>query len=159
VFDRLETSIGRIIAETAGAFAAADVFPLPDWMAIPRLPDLGILRCSQKNIGDRHEMICNLSVGKSEWQRLIGACEDEAFCLDALCEMANCVCGSLLADAAFADAFGFLIPCVPCAGYCQAGADSATCRGAFRLGGAWIHYAISVQAAAGILSSEATLAA
>lgn len=156
---RLAPSLSRVAAETAGAFISAEAVPATDLRVTPRLPDLGLLRCSQKNIGEKHEMVCNLSVEKSEWQRLFGAGANEEFCIDAFCEMANCICGSLIADPAFADEFGYLIPCVPYAGHGKALPGSRSYRGAFRLGGAWIHFSISLQEASGILTREAMLVA
>lgn len=156
---RLGPSMARVAADTAGAFASAEAVPGTDWTVIPRLPDLGILRCSQKNVGEKHEMVCNLSVEKSEWDRLFGADGSEEFSVDAFCEMANCICGSLIADPAFTDEFGYLIPCVPCAGLGKTFADAGRFRCAFRLGGAWIHVSISVQAAAAVLSRDAVMVA
>src|SRR5688572_20595176 len=86
---RLGPSMARVATETAGAFIATEAVLGGDWTVIPRLPDLGVLRCSQKNIGEKHEMICNLSVEKAEWDRLFGTGESEDFCVDAFCEMAN----------------------------------------------------------------------
>lgn len=156
---RLGPSVRRVLAETAGAFLAADASPGSDWRTLSRLPDLGVLHCSQRNVGEKLEMICNLEVESSEWRRLLGeaACED--LCQDAFCEMANCICGSLLADAGFLDAFGYLVPCVPFAGPFRVAGDARTLRGAFRLGGALVHYAITVQAAAGALRRQPMLAA
>lgn len=149
---RLGPSMARVASETAGAFFASNAVLGSDLSVIPRLPDLGALRCSQKNIGEKHEMICNLAVEKSEWDRLFTAGESEDFRLDAFCEMANCICGGLLAEAAFTDEFGYLIPCVPYSGHSKAPAGSRGYRSAFRMGGAWIHFSITVHAASGILA-------
>lgn len=156
---RLGPAMARVAAETAGAFISTEAVPGTDWTVVPRLPDLGQLRCSQKNIGEKHEMICNLSVEKNEWQRLFASGENEDFTTDAFCEMANCICGGLIADPSFTDEFGYLIPCVPYAGHSKVPAAARTYRGTFRLGGAWIRFSVSVCDASGILSREATLVA
>lgn len=156
---RLGPSLSRVAADTAGAFLSAEAVPATDWRVIPRLPDLGLLRCSQRNLGEKHEMVCNLSVEKSDWERLLGISADEEFCLDAFCEMANCICGSLIADPAFTDEFGHLIPCVPYAGHGKAAPLSRSHRGAFRMGGAWIHFSISVREASGVLTRDAVMVA
>src|SRR5687768_9256312 len=94
---RLGPGMARVAADTAGAFISVEAVLGTDWTVIPRLPDLGILRCSQKNIGEKREMVCNLSVEKAEWDRLFGA-ESDDYSVDAFCEMANCICGNLIAD-------------------------------------------------------------
>lgn len=156
---RIGPSMARVTAETAGAFIATEAVLGSDWTIIPRLPDLGTLRCSQKNIGEKHEMIINLSVEKSEWDRLFNTGEGEDFRLDAFCEMANCICGSLIADSAFTDEFGYLIPCVPYAGQSKSPKGGRSYRGAFRLGAAWVHFSITVHEATGILAPSAMLVA
>lgn len=156
---RLRPTVSRVLAETAGAFLAAESVTGSDWTAMARLPDLGVLQCSQRNVGEKHEMICNLSVEKSEWRRLLGASGCEAFSQDAFCEMANCLCGSLLADAVFLDEFGYLVPCVPYAGHFRMPAETRSLRGAFRIGGVTVHYAIAVLAAAEYQPRQAILAA
>lgn len=155
---RLGPSMARVASETAGAFFASNTVLGSDLSVIPRLPDLGVLRCSQKNIGEKYEMICNLSVEKSEWDRFFTAGESDDFRLDAFCEMANCICGGLLAEAAFTDEFGFLIPCVPYTGHAKATAGSRGYRSAFRMGGAWIYFTIKVHTATGILSPSMMVA-
>jgi hypothetical protein len=159
VLKRLAPSLSRLAAQTAGDFLSAEAVPASDFRVIPRLPDLGLLRCSQKNIGEKLEMVCNLSVEKSEWERLFGAGASEEFCIDAFCEMANCICGSLIADPGFTDEFGYLIPCVPYAGHGKAIPASRSYRGAFRLGGAWVHFSISLQDASALQPRDAMLVA
>lgn len=156
---RLRPTIGRVLAETAGAFLASDAVPASDWTAMARLPDLGVLQCSQRNVGEKQEMICNLTVEKSEWLRLLGASGCEDYCQDAFCEMVNCLCGSLLADAVFQDEFGYLIPCVPYAGHFRVGAGTRGLRGAFRIGGVTVHYAIAILHTAVTRPRQAILAA
>lgn len=156
---RLRPRLARVVADTAGDFLAANAVPGSPWMVPSRLPDLGLLHSSQRNLGEKLEMICNLSVEKSEWRRLVGAAGGEDISQDAFCELANCICGNLIADAAFADEFGYLLPCVPCAGRAAAAPGARAARGAFRVGGAWVHFSISVQAAAGSFSSQSILAA
>lgn len=149
---RMGPSMARVASETAGAFFGSEAVLGSDLSVIPRLSDLGVLRCSQKNIGEKHEMICNLAVEKSEWDRLFNSGENEEFRLDAFCEMANCICGGLIAETAFTDEFGYLIPCVPYSGHSKNPVGSRAYRSAFRLGGAWIYFSITVQVASGILT-------
>lgn len=156
---RLGPSLSRTAAETAGAFITAQAVPATDGSVIPGLPDLGVLHCSQKNIGEKLELVCNLSVEKAEWERLFGVGESEEFCIDAFCEMANCICGSLIADPAFTDEFGYLIPCVPCAGPGKPHPGTRGFGGAFRLGGAWVHFSLAMQQASGILARDAMMVA
>lgn len=141
---RLGSSLSRVAAATAAAFLSTEAVMASEWSVIPRLPDLGVLRCSQKNIGERHSMVCNMSVEKAEWIRLLENPVDEDFSIDAFCELANCICGGLIAEASFTDEFGFLTPCVPYAGHSRIPATARTYRGAFRLAGAWVHFSISI---------------
>jgi hypothetical protein len=156
---RIGPSLARVAAETAGAFLNTQAFLGLAWSPIPRLPDLGVLRCSQKNIGEKIGMVCNLSVDKNEWARLLGPGAGDDFSMDAFCEMANCICGGLIADPAFTDEFGYLIPCVPYAGHIAAPASEKAYRGAFRMGSAWIHFSITVHASAAALPKSEMMAA
>src|SRR5262245_28098135 len=65
---RLAPVLARASAETAGAFFCAES-SLPQGRPSPRFSDLGAMRCSQKNVGDNYEMVCNLAVDKAEWDR------------------------------------------------------------------------------------------
>ncbi len=150
---RLSPSMTRAAAETAGAFFCAKTSPGATWEA-PRLNDLGSLHCSQRNIGDKFEMTCNLGVERSEWDKLFAPKESEHFKMDAFCEMANCICGALLADPGFSDEFGYLIPCVPCSGSSRSGAGSRTLRGAFRLSGVLVYFAFTVQESLAAVSHD-----
>lgn len=155
---RLSPSMTRAAAETAGAFFCAKTSPGATWEA-PRLTDLGSLHCSQKNMGEKYEMTCNLGVERSEWDKLFTSKESEQFKMDAFCEMANCICGTLLADPGFSDEFGYLIPCVPCSGPSRAPAGSRTLRGAFRLSGILVYFAFTVQEAVAAVTRDFPLTA
>jgi hypothetical protein len=141
---RLRAILGQSAAETVGAFFRSEAVPGPDWTVLPQLSDWETLRCSQKNIGDKVDMICNLSVAKADWYRLFTDGESDDVKADALCELANCVCGSVLADPEFSDEMGYLTPCVPSEGFCKAPAVSRTLRGSVLLKGAAIHFAFSI---------------
>jgi hypothetical protein len=144
---RLAPTLSRIAAATAGSLLGTGAMPGSDPSIAPRPRDLGEIRCSQRNIGETHEMVMDLSVDKAEWNRLFAAGEPEDYRMDAFRELVNCICGGLIAEAAFTDEFGYLIPCVPYAGSCAAPADSAGVTGAFRLGGAWIRFTLSIHQA------------
>jgi hypothetical protein len=149
---RMASPLARAAAETAGAFFCAEA-SLPRSRAIPRFSEFGALRCSQKNVGDKHEMICNLAVDQKEWDRLFKAGESEELKKDAFSELANCICGAVLAHPLFSDEFGYLIPCVPCSGPAVLPSGSSRLKGAFKMGGAWIRYSFRVAKAAGVLSA------
>jgi hypothetical protein len=156
---RIGPSMARVAAETAGAFLNTKAYLGLAWSPIPRLPDLGVLRCSQKNLGEKTGMVCNLSVDKAEWTRLLGQGAGDDFSMDAFCEMANCICGGLIADPAFTEEFGYLIPCVPYAGHSAMPSAARPYRGAFRMGSAWIHFSISVLQSAESLTASEMMAA
>ena len=145
---RLSSSLTRSAAETANAFFSANTTPGVIWEA--RELDLESLQCSQKNIGETHEMTCDLGVKKSDWTRMFTLEETEQFKMDAFCEMANCICGAVLADPGFSDEFGYMIPCVPCSGPSLAMPGSRTLRGAFRLSGILVHFSFAVRETAAI---------
>jgi hypothetical protein len=150
---RLAPTLSGIAAATAGALLGARTTAGSDPAMAPRFRDLGAIRCSQRNLGETHEMVLNLAVDKTEWDRLFPAGEPDEIRMDAFCEMVNCICGGMIAEAAFTDEFGWLIPCVPYAGRWTPTPDSARFTGAFRLGGAWIRYTLSVRQIAGLPSS------
>lgn len=147
---RLAPTLSRIAADTAGALLGAGTAADTDPAAAPRFRDLGAIRCSQRNLGETHEMVMNLAADKAEWDRLFPAGESEEYRMDAFRELANCICGGMIGEPAFADEFGCLIPCVPYAGRWNPPADSACFTGAFRRGGAWIRYTLSVRQIAGL---------
>jgi hypothetical protein len=153
---RLAPALARTAAETAGAFLCAETSVPLAGTPVPRFSDFGAMRCSQKNVGDRHEMICNLAVDKDGWNRLFKGGEPEEIQRDAFCELANCICGAVLANAEFADEFGYLIPCVPCTGSALVPANASRMKGAFKMGGAWIRYSFTVMQAAGAAALAAT---
>lgn len=140
----LAPTLAQAVEETAGAFFAAQAVLGADLSAIPTLPASGILHCSQKNLGETHEMSYDLAVEKTEWDRLFTRGESDEFKVDALCELANCICGSVMADPSFTDEFGYLIPCVPRAGASLPNSDARFQNGAFRLAGVWIHYSMAI---------------
>jgi hypothetical protein len=141
---KLAPSLARAASDTVSAFLNAHVSLAPAWEA-PRIPEHGALHCSQKNLGEKYEMTCNLTVDKNGWDRLIPSLGEERIRLDAFCELANCICGALVADAAFADWFGYLIPCVPCSGPGCVGEGAYAVNGALRLNGSWILFSFAVR--------------
>ncbi len=151
---RLGPNLARAASETAGAFFSAPASLAATWEA-PRIPELGRIHCSQKNIGEKYELLCNLTADKFEWEKLFPADVDGQLKMDAYCELANCICGTLLADPAFTDWFGYLIPCVPCSGAGCASAEAHSIQGALRISGAWILFSFSVQAIA-VAAAETT---
>ncbi len=142
---RLSPHLAHAAAETASAFFSASL-TANTALSLQRLTDFGSLRCSQKNIGENYEMTLNLAVDKIAWNKMFISGESEVLKMDAFCEMANCICGTVLADPSFSDEFGYMIPCVPCFGPSPQGSmDSSTLRGVFRLGACWIHYTFTLQ--------------
>ncbi len=144
----------RNLAETAAAFINVPAFYATLWQA-PRLSGNQSFQCSQRNLGEKFELTCNLSVETEAWKAFFTAGESEQFQLDAFCEMANCVCGALLADPSLTDEIGYLTPCVPTASAFRPAARSRNLRGAFRLASAWIHFIITLQEGVGIMSLKA----
>lgn len=155
---RMGSTLARTAAETAGAFFCAEA-SLPRGHAVPRFSEFGALRCSQKNVGDRHEMICNLAVDEKEWNALFKSGETEDLKKDAFSELANCICGAVLAHPGFTDEFGYLIPCVPCSGPALIPQGSSRLKGAFKMGGAWIRYSFTVLKASAVLGGSRLTAA
>lgn len=155
---RLAASLTRTAAETAGAFFCSQAFPGSAWEA-PRIAVKETLRCSQKNIGEKYELLCNLTADKAGYDTLFPEGVSDQLKMDAYCELANCICGSILADSAFSEEFGYLIPCVPCSGAARPAAGSRTVRGSLRLAGAWIHFSFAVQEAVPMLSAAARYSA
>ena len=140
---RLGPSLSRLVAETAGAFFSSQAGVEAAWDA-PRL-DGDALHCSQRNVGEKFELLCNLSADREEYARLFPAGVPESIRLDAYCELANCVCGAILADGQFEGEFGYLIPCVPCSGIGRVPAGARALYGAFRLKGAWIRFTLAIR--------------
>jgi hypothetical protein len=155
---KLAPSLARAASGTVSAFFNAPAALVPAWEA-PLIPEHVAIRCSQKNLGERFEMICNLTADKTGWDRLFPALTDERIRLDAYCELANCICGELVADPAFADWFGYMIPCVPCSGSGCVGEGAHAVNGALRLNGSWIHFSFAVRDTQAAASRAASLAA
>jgi hypothetical protein len=141
---RLAPSLMRAAVDTAGAFLCVPASLGSAWEA-PRTAIPEALHCSQMNIGEKYQLLCNLSVDKADWYKLFTAGVGEQIRMDAYCEMANCICGAVLADAAFTDEFGYLIPCVPCNGASRPDGEARTERGSMLVGGAWIRFSFTVQ--------------
>ena len=142
----LAPSVAKAASETVSAFFSAPASLASAWEA-PRIPESSRMQCSQKNVGEKYGMMCNLTADKHGWDRLFPSDADDRFKMDAFCELANCICGTLLADGAFADWFGYLIPCVPCSGPGCALAGAQSVKGALRLKGAWILFSFAVSEA------------
>ena len=140
---KLGPNLARAASETAIRLLQRARFPRPAWEA-PRIQERGRIQCSQKNVGDKYQMICNLTADKSGWDRLFPGGVDDTIRMDAYCELANCICGELLADPAFADWFGYLIPCVPCSGPGCMDEGTYSVNGALRLNGSWILFSFAV---------------
>lgn len=141
---RLAPSLSRTVAETAGAFFMAEASLPLNRAAIPRFSDFDAMRCSQKNIGEKYEMICNLAVDRAEWNGLFVNGEPEDLRRDAYSELVNCICGAVLAYSGFTEEYGYLIPCVPCSGPALVPAGASRLKGAFKMGTAWIRFSISM---------------
>jgi len=155
---KLAPNLARATSETVSAFFSTPASLAPAWEA-PRIHEMGRIQCSQKNVGDKYQMVCNLTADKSGWDRLFPSDVDDAIKMDAYCELANCICGELLADAGFADWFGYLIPCVPCSGPGCPGEGAHAVKGALRLNGAWILFSFAVRETASEGSADLTAAA
>ena len=155
---KLAANLARAASETASAFFNAPASLASTWEA-PRIPEAGRIHCSQKNIGEKYEMICNLTADQAGWDRLFPPGAEEGIKLDAYCELANCMCGALLADSGFADWFGYLIPCVPCSGPGLVEEGTHAVKGALRLNGAWILFSFAVREAEAAAPQAARLSA
>jgi hypothetical protein len=143
-FDRIAPMLMRAAAETAAAFLCVPAALGSAWEA-PRFSIPDALHCSQMNMGDKHQFLFNLSVEKAQWDKLFAGDIPDSIKLDAYCELANCICGTILADAAFAGEFGYMIPCVPCNGVSRPAADSRIERGSMIVGGAWIRFTFALR--------------
>lgn len=141
---RTGPALMRAAVETAGAFFAVPASQSTAWDA-PRVAVPDAMHCSQMNIGDKYRLLCNLTVDRNDWNKLFGAGVSDQIMLDAFCELANCICGTILTDTGFHDEFGYLIPCVPCNGASRPGGEARTERGSMLVGGAWIRFSFSVQ--------------
>jgi hypothetical protein len=143
-FSRLAPALLRTVAETAEAFFAdqAALEPACDGSGIR---ENAALNCSQMNIGQNYEFLCCLTTDKTGFDRLFAAGIPEPIKMDAYCELANCICGAILADAGFADEFGYLTPCVPCSRPGRIKAGSRALRGALRMKGARIHFSLALR--------------
>jgi hypothetical protein len=131
-------------AETSAAFLCVPA-ALGSAREAPRFSIPDALHCSQMNMGDKHQFLFNLSVDKSQWNRLFAGAIPDSVKLDAYCELANCICGAVLADAAFTGEFGCMIPCVPCNGASRPAADSPIEGGTMIVGGALIHFTFAIR--------------
>ena len=141
---KLAPSLARAASETAGAFFCADTYAGFGRKSVPRFADFEAMHCSQRNIGEKHDMICDLAVNRKAWNRLFSGDESEDLKRDAFSELANCICGVAIADPEFTESVGYLIPCVPCSGPSALAPGAAHLQGAFKMGGAWIRYAFSL---------------
>lgn len=155
---KLAPVLARAACETASAFLNAPASLAPGWAA-PRTGGPQHMLCSQKNLGERFDMICNLSADAQGWARLFPGGTDASIRADAYCELVNCMCGGLIADPDFADWFGYLIPCVPCSGPGCLDEGSHSVKGALRLKDTWIRFCFSVGEAAGTRRQDVRLIA
>lgn len=103
------------------------------------------LRCSQLNIGDRFEMACSLAADKEEWASLFPGEVSDQVRTDALRELANCICGSLLSHTDLMDEIGCLTPGVPSAFASRTVPGASAIRGALRVSGTRILYSFSLR--------------
>jgi hypothetical protein len=143
-FDRIAPMLMRSAAETSAAFLCVPASLGSAWDA-PRLSIPDAMHCSQMNMGDKHQFLFNLSVEKAQWSKLFADSIPDSIKLDAYCELANCICGTILADAAFTDEFGYMIPCVPCNGASRPTVDSRIKAGSMLVGGAWIRFTFAIR--------------
>ena len=155
---RVAPSLSRAVTETAEAFFGFKAIQGIPWEA-PRIPDNRALYCSQENIGEKYEFLLNLTTDKIDYDRLFAEEVGDQIRMDAYCELANCICGAVLADPAFSDEFGYLIPCVPCNGASRPDGEARSERGSMIVGGAWIHFSFSVQECASMRAVTEQLSA
>ncbi|MEO7427200.1 MAG: hypothetical protein ABI036_18575 [Fibrobacteria bacterium] len=141
---RLAPSLLRTVAETAEAFFAGRADLEPAWDG-SGLRDNAALNCSQMNIGEGFELLCCLTTDIGGFDRLFPADVPEPIKMDAYCELANCICGAILADEGFADRFGYMTPCVPCLRPGRIRPGSRALRGALRMKGARIHFSLALR--------------
>ena len=147
----IEGSLGRIApmlmrsaVETSSAFLRVPG-ALGSEREAPHFSIPEAMHCSQMNMGDRHQFLFNLSVEKAQWDSLFSGDMTDCIKLDAYCELANCICGSIMADDAFTDEFGYMIPCVPCNGASRPAGDARIAGGSMMLGGAWIRFTFAIR--------------
>jgi hypothetical protein len=155
---KLAPNLARAASGTVSAFFSAPASLAPAWEA-PRIHERERIQCSQKNVGDKYQMVCNLTADKAGWDRLFPGGVDDPIKMDAYCELANCICGELLADPAFADWFGYLTPCVPCSGPGCLDEGTYSVNGALRLNGSWILFSFAVYEAVSEGTANLTSAA
>lgn len=151
---QLGPGLGQTAAETVGAFFRCEVSAGLMEMSLPRFADREALYCTQKNLGEKFKMTCSVAVVRQEWNRLFTDGESNAIKNDALWELANCVCGSVIADTGFSDEFGYLTPCVPNGDVQRAPAlpVTTTYRCFVLIKGTAVHFAFTVEESTEILS-------
>ena len=142
--DRIAPMLMRAAAETSAAFLSVPA-ALSSAREAPRFSIPDALHCSQMNMGDKHQFLFNLSVDRPQWNRLFADPMPDSMKSDAYCELANCICGAILADASFMDEFGSMIPCVPCNGASRPEADAPIRSGTMILGGALIRFTFAIR--------------
>ena len=141
---RIAPRLKRTAADTAAAFLSVPA-ALGSAREAPRFSIPDALHCSQMNMGDKHQLLFNLSVEKAQWNSLFSCDMTDCIRLDAYCELANCICGAILADSEFTGEFGCMIPCVPCNGASRPAEGSRIERGSMIVGGAWIHFTLALR--------------
>jgi hypothetical protein len=142
--DRIAPMLMRAAAETSAAFLCVPA-ALGSARKAPRFSIPDAMHCSQMNMGDKHQFLFNLSVEKAQWNKLFAGPIPDSIKLDAYCELANCICGTILADGEFTDEFGYMIPCVPCNGASRPAADAHIEGGTLIVGGALIHITFAIR--------------
>lgn len=142
--DRIAPMMMRVAAETSAAFLCMPAALGSAWES-PRLSIPDAMHCSQMNMGDKHQFLFNLSVEKAQWNGLFAGALPDALKSDAYCELANCICGTILAEAGFTDEFGSMIPCVPCNGASRPAADAQVESGSMIVGGVRIRFTFAIR--------------
>jgi hypothetical protein len=143
---KLAPALLQRAAETAGAFFGAQARP-DSTLKAPFVQEGERLQCAQMNLGGAYALVCTLTTDRSGFGKLLPAGAPEEIRLDAYRELVNCVCGALLADEGFSDAFGYLTPCVPSLGACEASGTARTVTCAFRVGGVWFRISLAMMEA------------
>jgi hypothetical protein len=143
---KLAPTLLRTAAETAGAFFGGQARP-ESTMKAPYVPDCERLQCTQTNLGGEYALVCTLTTDRSGFGKLLPAGAPETIRLDAYRELVNCICGGLLAEEGFSDAFGYLNPRLPSLGAGKASEAAKTVTCAFRVEGVWFRISLSLMEA------------
>jgi hypothetical protein len=155
---KLAPALLQRATETAGAFFGTQARP-DSTLKAPFVPEGERLQCAQANVGGEYALICTLTTDRSGFGKLLPAGATQAIRLDAYRELVNCICGALLAEGGFTDAFGYLTPCVPSSGAGNVPGTARTVTCAFRVDGVWFRISLAMMEAVPGLTGAACEAA